>query len=206
MKRAHSILILVAIVAVAALTACAPAKPAAASTPPPIVTSAPAPSARPAAPPAPLSIPQTQVTLPPAQPVPDESLDTEQVPAEPAPAAAPSTRPHPRPTTTPTHPDTTPPPTPVAPPVEPERAPIQEMLPANEQRTLIANVANKRNEARRVLDELKKRRLTSQQTSDVGRARSFLKQSDDAEKRGDIHQADALAELALILARELNGK
>jgi hypothetical protein len=88
---------------------------------------------------------------------------------------------------------------------EPERAPVEEILPANEQRKLMVSVAEKRKEARELLGNLKGG-LNSRQNYNVGRARLFLTQSDEAEKRGDVRQAEALAELALVLARELNGK
>jgi hypothetical protein len=39
----------------------------------------------------------------------------------------------------------------------------------------------------------------------VTRIQSFVTQSDDAEKRGDMRQADALAERGLVLAKELAG-
>jgi hypothetical protein len=71
----------------------------------------------------------------------------------------------------------------------------------------MTQVAGKRSEARQLLDAMKGRKgLTTQQNNDLRRARGFLTQSDDAEKRGDMRQADALAELALVLARELNAK
>jgi hypothetical protein len=90
-------------------------------------------------------------------------------------------------------------------PAEPERALVQEILPADEQRTLMAQVAGKRNEALQLLGSLG-RRLTKDQTANVGRARYYLTQSKEAENRKDIRQAEAFADLALVLARELNGK
>ena len=41
------------------------------------------------------------------------------------------------------------------------------------------------------------------QRNTVERIRAFVKDSDEAEKRGDMREADALAERAVILMREL---
>ncbi len=204
MRRMESIWAVTAVGALFCLAACAPVdKPAAAATAPPIVATAPAPvTAAPATPPPPLSSPQTQIELPPYQPVPRESLEMATPTPEPTPPAPPVTRPS-RPRTPPaTHTEPTGPPVTNI-PTEPERAPVEEILPPAEQKELMGQIAQKRKEARQLLDALKGR---SQQSSNVKRARTFLAQSDEAEKRGDMRQADALAELARILARELNGK
>ena len=213
MRRTEFILIAAAAALLTVLTGCGPlGKPAAAATPLPVtnVASAPAPSPNPAPPPAPLSMPQTQVDLPPDQPIPAGALDVPPPEREPAPPPAPVAKP-PRqrnaaPAAAAAHPETTGPVV-AAPPPETERAPIGEILPANEQRQLTADLASKRTEARKLLENLNgNKSLTQTQRNSLRRARSFLSQSDDAEKKGDMKQAEVFADMALVFARELNGK
>jgi hypothetical protein len=56
-----------------------------------------------------------------------------------------------------------------------------------------------------LLEQAKAHRLTTDQKKIVTRVHAFVIQSDDAEKRGDMRQADALAERGLVLAKELGG-
>ena len=155
--------------------------------------------------PEPLSIPQTQMQLPPEKPVNPDALAAVQVPETPAetPPAAP--RPTRRPTAPP-RPEPAPTPAAATPAAEPElRAPVQEIVPAEEMRRLADSVASRNEETRKVLVQAQPRRLSKEQRGVMERIRSFLQQSDEAGKRGDWRQADALAERAQILARELPG-
>jgi type IV secretory pathway VirB10-like protein len=149
----------------------------------------------------PLSIPQTQVQLPPPQPFNPEALT---LPAPPPPEPpAPAPKPVRRATTTsPPKPE---PAAPAAQPAEPERAPIQEIVPADERRRFQESADARKRETRQLLEQAKTHRLTGSQTTLVKRIQSFVAQSDDAEKRGDMRQADALAERGLVLAKELAG-
>jgi len=156
-----------------------------------------------AAPPAgPLSVPQTQVELPPPQPVNPDALTAVQPPEPAEPAAAP--KPPRRTTVAPPQPK----PEVAAPTVQPagpERPPIQEIVPADEKRHYQESADGRKREIRQLLEQTKGRRLTSEQTKTLKRIQLFVAQSDDAEKRGDMRQADALADRGLVLARELAG-
>jgi hypothetical protein len=163
----------------------------------------PAAQPKPAPPPEPLSIPQTQVQLPPPQPV---NLDALAVPAPPEPV---ETAPAPKPVRRTAA--GSPPPAkpeivgPVAPPAEPERAPVQEIVPADERKRYQESADASKREIRQLLEHAKAHRLNTDQRKMVTRIQAFLTQSDDAEKRGDMRQADALAERGLVLAKDLAG-
>jgi hypothetical protein len=174
--------------------------PAANAVPPPKPAAVAAPA--PAPPPQPLSVPQTSVQLPPAQPLTPEAIASTQPPEEPpAPPAVPRSTPRRSP---PTRAETTPqgPAAPIVPP-EPERPPIQEALPAAEMKRLQDEADAAKREIVHRIEQVQLHRLTRQQSSLVSRIRSFVKQSDDAEKRGDMRQASELAQRALVLARDL---
>jgi hypothetical protein len=166
---------------------------------------APAPASPPQPPPA-LSIPQTQVELPPPQPLSAEAIASSQSPPEelaPAPAIA-APKP-PRRATQPAHTD---PPAPLPPatgtPADPpERQPVQEIIPAEEQRQLQVNAQHDRQEANRVLSRVATHRLSAQQQQLKKSIESFLKLSEEAEKRNDLRQARELAGRAAVLAKEL---
>lgn len=158
----------------------------------------PVPSPAPAPPPEPLSIPQTHVQLPPPQPLTPEALATTQLPGEPAPVPAPPPRPTNRPKPAARPPVEAPAP---APAVEPGRAPISEVLPAAELKRLQDEAAGRAQETRKLIQQIPPRRR--QQDSRVRRIETFLKQSQEAERRGDMRQASELAGRALVLAREL---
>jgi hypothetical protein len=165
-------------------------------------------SAPPAPPPPPLSIPQTSVELPKPQPLDPEALILAPQ-AEPVPetsTAARSTRrsntPAPVPVTN------APPPaeTQAAPPQpEPERPPIQEIIPAAEQKRLQDSVKNRKAEINQILGQTNIRGLTTKQQGLVRTIRALVELADDAEKHGDFRQADLNAERAQVLARELQG-
>jgi hypothetical protein len=169
-----------------------------------MLTPAPAPPAPAALKPVrePLSIPQTQVQLPPPQPVNPEALAVPAPPqaAEPAPAPKPVRR------STTTAPSSKPEPVgPAAQPAEQARAPIQEIVPADERKRFQESADARKRETRQLLEQSKAHRLTNDQRKMMNRIQSFVTQSDDAEKRGDMRQADALAERGLVLAKELAG-
>jgi hypothetical protein len=164
------------------------------------VASAPA-----APPPPPLSIPQTNVELPKPQPLDPEALITAPQP-EPVPETSTATRSTRRPNPPIQGPASNPPArieTPPAPPQpEPERPPIQEIVPAAEQKRLQDSVQSRKADINRILDQTKDRKLGALQQGVVRTIRSLVGLADDAEKHGDFRQADALAERAQILARE----
>ena len=150
--------------------------------------------------PAPLSVPQTQVTLPPLQPLNPEALATEdaappQTPAAPAvtPAPPPPVRRPPR-TTVAGQP--APAPVVAAPSAPPpvERPAIQAIIPAQEQKRLKDSADARKKEVRAALAKIHDQDLAQ-------RIQFFLSQSDQAEHRGDMPQADVFAQRAQDLAR-----
>jgi hypothetical protein len=169
--------------------------------PKPVASAPPAPP-----PPPPLSVPQTNVELPKPQPLDPEALITAPQP-EPVPETSTATRSTRRQNTPGPGPVSNSPPrteTPPAPPQpEPERPPIQEIVPASEQKRLEESVKSRKAEINRILDQTKSRRLGVLQQGMVRTIRSLVGLADEAEKHGDFRQADANAERALILAREL---
>jgi hypothetical protein len=178
---------------------------AAAAPPPPKPATQPAP----AQPSEPLSVPQTQVQLPPAQPINPDALATEPKPEEPATAPTASRAPRhtapaqPKPAETQTPSTPTPPPVTAAP--AEELPPVQEVLSPEDRKRLQESADNRQNEIRQLLSQLKGHRLSAEQNREVKRIQSFVEQAENAEKRGDMRQADALAERALILAQEMTG-
>jgi hypothetical protein len=188
------------VVLVLCLSSCVLKKPQTVKAAPP----APAPAPAPAPPPAPLSIPQTDVHLPPPQPVTQEAAATAQPPEEPTAAPAPPPR-APRPKPPVSRPAETPATAapPAGPAAPPEHPPIEEVTPAAEQKRFQDEAAARKREVHQIVDPLDRRRLNRQQRGLLDRIQSFLKQSDDAETRGEMRQASELAQRALVLAREL---
>ncbi|MGA7235252.1 MAG: hypothetical protein WBY44_06220, partial [Bryobacteraceae bacterium] len=84
-------------------------------------------------------------------------------------------------------------------------APVQEVLTPTERKRLQDSADARKTEVRQLLTQIKSHRLSAEANREVKRVQSLLAQSDDVEKHGDMRQADALAERALILARELSG-
>ena len=180
-------------------------KSAKAAPPPP----KPAPAASASAPEAPLSIPQTQVQLPPPQPVNPLAAGRAQGaagagagaggrrrrPSRPSPRRRPS-RPQPKPVE--------PPPAAAQPqpPVE-ERPRLQEIVSPEERKKLADQMAARKREIDEALRMAAARPLSDHDRNIVDRIKSFLQLSDQAGARGDMRQAEALSERALILAREL---
>ena len=190
---------------VAALAVCLPScilrKPQTVKAAPPAPT--PTIAAAPAPPPAPLSIPQTDVHLPPPQPVSPEAEATAQPPEEPA-ATPPPVRSVPKPKPPISRPAETPAAaTPAGPVAPPEHPPIEEVTPAAEQKRFQDEAAARKREVHQIIDSLDRRRLNRHQRGLLERIDSFLKQSDDAEGRGEMRQASELAQRALVLAREV---
>jgi hypothetical protein len=204
MHRAHTLL--VPVIAIA-MSGCILKKTPVAKAAPPAPKSASAPT--PAPPPEPLSAQQTVVQLPPPQPVSQEAALTAQPPEEtpvPAPPARTGNRPQRQnPAATLPKPEPAPPPVvaPPAAPVESERMPLQEVLAPAEVKRLQDEANGRKTEARRLVDQARRRHLSRQQIGIVERIQSFIKQADDAERRGEMRQASELAERALVLAREL---
>ena len=173
---------------------------------PPAPQPAPAPAAA-APPPEPLSIPQTQVQLPPPQPVNPEALTVPATEPEPEAAAAPprGIRRGGTAIPTPPKPEAAAPVGPPVLPVEP-RAPITEMVPPAEQQRLKDSADARKREIQEWLNTHGRKRLKREQQTKVDLMRAFLKDSQAAEDRGDMREADALAERAQILLRELEGR
>jgi hypothetical protein len=177
-------------------------KPAAVTPAAPQPVAAPPPA--PAPPPQPLSMPQTQVQLPPVQPVDLDALTTAtpaEVTTETPPAGRGNTRTRPRPQqANPPATVETPPATPVTQPDE--RGPVREVLPAAENIKLKNSAdANKRT-IRAWLSSSRGRRISPNDPT-VARIRLMLKASDDAETKNDMREASDWADRALVLLREL---
>ncbi len=166
----------------------------------------PAPTAKATSAPQQLSVPQTQVEIPPPQPVSEKALAAGQAPPdEQEPAAPQRTVRHNvgPPPITPARPEPVPPP---AATEEPARAPIQEVLPADERKRLQDSAAESKREIRRLVELMRGRHLSDHDKSVVVRIEGMVKLSDDAEAKGDMREADALAERALVLAKDLEGE
>jgi hypothetical protein len=171
------------------------------------VPAVPVPAAAAVASPAePLSVPQTHVQLPPPQPLNPEALVAPPPQAPPAvvspvQTAAPTARRVPVVSSAPPQPD----PAPAVVVAEPARPSIQEVLPEGERSKLQNDAAASRKRVRAWLESTSARRLSGQPKLTRDRIQSFLKASDDAERRGDFREAVQLAERAEILMRELQG-
>jgi hypothetical protein len=183
------------------LAGCNLGAPKQAAAPPP-----PKPAAvQPPAPDPQLSIPQTAVTLPGAQPVNPDAIppvQTAQTPAPPKPDPATPVRAS-RHTAAVQQKSDPEPETETAPgPAAQEQAPIQPILGPDEQKKIHDTIDGRRREIEGMLSHAKAR-LSSHDKSLVERIHSFLGQCTQAEQRGDYSQADALSQRALILAQEL---
>src|ERR1039458_9796298 len=184
-------------------------KPAKSAVPPaapkPVASAAPAPAPLPA-----LSIPQPRVELPKPQPVDPAALETEATPPEPPPAVAAPARSRratpaasqPAPASPPAATPPRPPPPAPPPPPEPRKT-VQEIVSPAEVKRLQDQAQARRNEVKQILDRLGRRQLTGTQRNVVATIRNFLTLSGEAENHNDMRQADALAERAQILAKEL---
>ena len=131
------------------------------------------------APPPPLSIPQTRVELPEAQPVDPAALVTEPppLPAAPtAPAPARSTTPARRPAQPSREPQPLAVQPPAGPPPEAFRPAIQELISPAEAKRLQDRAQARRAEAARILQQLSRRRLNPSQQEMAASIRNFLAQ------------------------------
>jgi hypothetical protein len=175
--------------------------PQAAAPPPPKPAAVQQPAPEP-----PLSIPQTVVQLPSAQPVNPDAIPAP--PAGPPPVPEKSetaTSPRPVRRANPPKPaeteEETPPAASPAPTAE-EPAPFQPILSGEEKKRIQDAIGARRHEIDERLTRAKGH-LTDHDKSLVERINSFLTLAAQAAQRGDFTQADALSERALILAREL---
>ena len=199
-----------------ALASCELGGKTAAAKTPPVPTAVVAPP--PPAPPTPISSPQTEIQLPPEQPVSQEALATIQVaPIEPKPPEAPQPEPPAKPTTRRNAPapqpkpetpapavadvPAPPPPAVQAPTEEPSR--LQPVFTEEERRRILAEIEKRRGEIEGILHGVSQRRLSVSKRNVVTRIRSFMEVADDAARRGDLRSADSLWQRALILAQEL---
>jgi hypothetical protein len=81
------------------------------------------------------------------------------------------------------------------------------VISPTEVKRLQDQIQGRRREVNQILEQLSKRRPARGQQTIVNDIRNFMALSDEAEKRNDLRQADAFAERAQILARDLqNGK
>jgi len=205
-QMSRSPLILVTAILLAA-TACQFSGKAQAVKTPPAPVAVPAASAKPApAPPEPLSTPQTDVQLPPPQPVSPEALATIQPTPEPAP------EPPVPPPAKPVRKQTAAKPEPAAPAQEPPAAAVppaeepirlQTVLTDDQRRRIAADLDSRKAQITTFLRQVNPRRSSTHQKNMAENVRSLLKVAEDAAKRGDMTSADSLSERALILAREL---
>jgi hypothetical protein len=85
----------------------------------------------------------------------------------------------------------------------PERETVQEIVSPDEVKRLQEQAQARRREVTRILGQLGRRALTGGRQNVAATIRSFLALSEEAEKHNDMRQADALAERAQILAKEL---
>jgi type IV secretory pathway VirB10-like protein len=160
------------------------------------------PTAAPAPPPEPLSIPQTHVDLPAPQPVDPQALVTAP-PVEPAPPPAqkPVTPPPQRTAVRPANLPKAPEPA-AEPEQQPARAPIQEILSPDQQKDYKERAHKYQADARSVLASPRPRTSANQRRQEQ-EINNFLKQSEQAENTGDLRLALQLAERAYTLAKEL---
>jgi hypothetical protein len=173
-----------------------------------IVPAAPKPvvAPAPAVPPPALSIPQTRVELPKPQPVDPAALALEPKPPEmpePPPAVAPARPRRTNPAVSqPASPAAATPAAAATPPPE-TRETFQEIVSPAELKRLQDQAVALRREANQILDQLSRRQLTGAEQGVVATIRNFLALSKEAEDHSDPRQANALAERAQILAKEL---
>jgi hypothetical protein len=104
-----------------------------------------------------------------------------------------------------TKPETPTPEPPATPAPAAELPPIQEVLTADEKKRLQDSADNQKSEIHHLLIQIKSHRPTADVNHEIKRIQSLVAQSDAAERHGDMRQADALAERALILVRGLSG-
>ena len=191
------------------LSACEMKLPGAKTAPPPQPINTKAEPPPEPVPSGPLSSPQTQVRLPSPQPIDPEAVVTPpvNVPAEPSQTHQShrgTKRQGPQPATaaSPGKPETVetaeaPPPT------ETPRPPIGPVLSDEERRRLTEDIYARLKDVDKMLASIAALRLSDAEKSSQERIRSFQKLSRDAVEHGEIQQASALAERAVLLAQEV---
>src|SRR5262249_23121604 len=156
----------------------------------------------------PISVPQTQVTLPNPQPIQAEALSAPKV--ESPPAAAPASQPpKPRPNTGPRaepRPQTASQPAPAPPPATASRRRIRPVESAAERGRLMGEITTRQRQVQDNLAKARNRPLSDAEKGAVERIRAFLEQAETALKNKDLQQAAALSNRALLLSQDLNEK
>jgi hypothetical protein len=181
----------------------------AARTAPVATPAAPQPTLTPA-PEEPVSIAQTNIYLPKAQPIQAEAVAAPPPELPPAPeplnqsakprnAAAPKPAPR-QETGVPTVQG------PAPPPVNPttSRRRIRPVESAIEHRRMLAEIGARQRQVQDILAKAKTRNLSDAEKGAAERIQSFLEQTEAALKDQDLHQAEALSNRALLLCPELN--
>jgi hypothetical protein len=84
-----------------------------------------------------------------------------------------------------------------------DRPRIQAIVSPEEARRIEEAIKVRKRELNERLGQLQRRQLDPAETNMVGRIQSFISQADEAARRGELAEADALSERALLLAREL---
>ena len=176
------------------------------------VASAPPPSP-PAKPPVesaadlPVSVPQTQVTLPSPQPIQAEALAVVKVEPPPTAPASQTAKPRPAaPRTEPRQQTAVQAPAGPQPPPAASRRRIRPVESPEERNRLLAEIATSQRQVHDNLAKAKTRPLTEAEKSAVERIVAFLEQADTATKDQDLQQAAALSNRALVLSQDLNSE
>ncbi len=157
----------------------------------------------------PVSIPQTQVTLPSPQPIQAEALSVIKV--EPPPTATPpsqTAKPRipaaPRAEQRQPTPAQTAPAGPQPPPPPASRRRIRPVESAAERGRLMAEISTRQKQVQDNLARARTRQLSETEKSAVERIQAFLEQTEAALKDQDLQQAAALSNRALLLSQDLN--
>lgn len=191
------------------LSACEMKLPRAKTAPPPQPVSPKAEPPQESAPAEPLSSPQTQVRLPSPQPIDPDAVVTPPVtvPAEPSQThqthrGTKRQGPQPASGTSPGKPETVE--TAEAPPAtEPQRPPIGPVLSDEERRRWTEEIYARLKDVDQMLGRIAALRLSDAEKSSLERIRSFQKLSREAVEHGEIQQASALVDRAVLLAQEV---
>ena len=159
----------------------------------------------------PISVPQTQVTLPRPQPIQAEALTVIKVEAPPTvapPSQAVKPRPAPRAETRQqAAPMQTTPAGPQPPPPQPaSRRRIRPVESAAERGRLMNEISTRQRQVQENLAKARTRQLTDAEKSAVERIQAFLEQTETALKDQDLQQAAALSNRALLLSQDLNSE
>lgn len=190
------------------LGGCAIKKPATIA--PAVTPAAPKPQA-PTVPPAVIGT-QNTALIPPQQPVPPEAIPTHPLPPPPPLTSErePVTPQHPpsRPPTSPSSPPRPVAEAPVAAPATPENATEQPVLPrlAPSRQVEVRSageISGTLKEVNDLVRQLNAARLAGSRREALAQVRSLVRLSEDAIKRGDLSQADDLANRAATIARDL---